>query len=481
MTKHNYPVYAEITGPIVMIGFGSIGRGTLPLIERHFKFDKSRMVVIDPREEPADMEILAKHGVRHIKEHVTKDNYKELLKPLLTEGGGQGFCVNLSVDTGSLDLVKLCRKLDVLYIDTVVEPWLGFYFDKSLNNADRTNYALRETMRKEKAKNPGGTTAVSTCGANPGMVSWFVKQALVNLAKDLGLKFEEPDQHDREGWAKLMKTLGVKVVHIAERDTQTTAKPKPPGEFVNTWSVEGFVGEGLQPAELGWGSHEKEMPRNGYRHEFGRDCAIYIARPGASVRVRSWTPMEGPYQGFLITHSEAISIADYFTVGEGANPDFRPTVHYSYHPCDEAVLSLHELAGKGWQFTQKPVVAMEEIAAGNDELGVLLMGHSQGAYWFGSRLSIGAARRLAPHNNATSLQVTATVLAGMSWALENPRRGVVEPEEMDFERILELAEPYLGTLVGEYSNWTPLEHRAELFEEDLDREDPWQFKNFLVI
>ncbi|MHC2359891.1 homospermidine synthase [Rhizobium leguminosarum] len=186
MTEQNYPVYAEITGPIVMIGFGSIGRGTLPLIERHFKFDKSRMVVIDPREEPSDMEILRKHGVRHIKEYVTKDNYKELLKPLLTEGEGQGFCVNLSVDTSSLDIIKLCRKLDVPYIDTVVEPWLGFYFDKGMSNADRTNYALRETMRKEKAKNPGGATAVSTCGANPGMVSWFVKQALVNLANDTG-------------------------------------------------------------------------------------------------------------------------------------------------------------------------------------------------------------------------------------------------------------------------------------------------------
>ncbi|MGO8601370.1 saccharopine dehydrogenase NADP-binding domain-containing protein, partial [Rhizobium ruizarguesonis] len=54
-----------------------------------------------------------------------KDNYKELLKPLLTEGEGQGFCVNLSVDTSSLDIIKLCRKLDVPYIDTVVEPWLG--------------------------------------------------------------------------------------------------------------------------------------------------------------------------------------------------------------------------------------------------------------------------------------------------------------------------------------------------------------------
>jgi homospermidine synthase len=134
MNDQNYPVYGEITGPIVMIGFGSIGRGTLPLIERHFKFDKSRMVVIEPRNDEA--ELLAKHGIRHIQAHVTKDNYKSLLKPLLTEGEGQGFCVNLSVDIGSVDVMKLCRKHDVLYVDTVVEPWLGFYFDQEMDNAD---------------------------------------------------------------------------------------------------------------------------------------------------------------------------------------------------------------------------------------------------------------------------------------------------------------------------------------------------------
>ena len=31
----DWPVHARIDGPIVMIGFGSIGKGTLPLIERH--------------------------------------------------------------------------------------------------------------------------------------------------------------------------------------------------------------------------------------------------------------------------------------------------------------------------------------------------------------------------------------------------------------------------------------------------------------
>ena len=255
MANENWPVYGEITGPVVMIGFGSIGRGTLPLIERHFKFDKSRMTVIDPRD--TDRKLLDERGIAFVQEAVTRKNYKKLLTPLLTNGGGQGFCVNLSVDTGSVDLMRLCRKLGVLYIDTVVEPWLGFYFDAKADNASRTNYALREAMIEEKHENPGGATAISTCGANPGMVSWFVKQALVNLATDLGLEFSEPAQEDREGWAKLMKKAGVKGIHIAERDTQRTKKPKPMDVFWNTWSVEGFVSEGMQPAELGWGTHEK--------------------------------------------------------------------------------------------------------------------------------------------------------------------------------------------------------------------------------
>ena len=482
MSHEDYPVYGEITGPIVMIGFGSIGRGTLPLIERHFKFDKSRMVVIDPRDDAADMEILAKHGIRHIKAHVTKDNYKELLKPLLTEGGGQGFCVNLSVDTGSVDLMKLCRKLDVLYIDTVVEPWLGFYFDKNMKNSERTNYALRETMRHEKKKNPGGTTAISTCGANPGMVSWFVKQALVNLANDLDIKFEEPDQHDREGWARLMKKVGVKGVHIAERDTQLTKTPKPLNVFWNTWSVEGFISEGLQPAELGWGTHENWMPKNAKKHKKGCKAAIYLEQPGANTRVRTWCPTPGPQYGFLVTHNESISIADYFTVrNKDGDVTYRPTCHYAYHPANDAVLSLHEMFGNGGN--AQPVLHVldeNELVEGLDELGVLLYGHDKNAYWYGSRLSLEETRRLAPYQNATGMQVTSAVLAGMVWALENPQAGIVEADEIDYKRCLEVQTPYLGPVEGHYTDWTPLDGRPGLFPEDIDKSDPWQFRNVLV-
>ena len=429
----DWPNHGAISGPIVMIGFGSIGKGTLPLIERHFTFDKSRMVVVDP--EDKDRKLLDDRGIRFIHQAVTRENYRKLLTPLLTEGNGQGFCVNLSVDTSSLELMQFCREIGVLYIDTVVEPWPGFYFDSKLGPEARSNYALRETVLAARRKNPGGTTAVSCCGANPGMVSWFVKQALLNVASDLGLKFKEPKS--REEWGKLAKKVGVKGIHIAERDTQRAKQPKPLETFVNTWSVEGFLSEGMQPAELGWGTHEKWIPVNGHKHKKGCQAAIYLTQPGANTRVRSWTPTAKAQYGFLVTHNESISIADYYTLRNGRKTVYRPTCHYAYHPCNDAVLSLHELFGQAGE--RQPAIHIldeHEIADGIDELGVLLYGHKKNAYWYGSQLSIDETREIAPNQNATGLQVTSAVLAGMVWALENPNAGIVEADEMDFDRLL---------------------------------------------
>ena len=196
--------------------------------------------------------------------------------------------------------------------------------------------------------------------------------------------------------------------------------------------------------------------------------------------MRTWTPGEGPFLGFLVTHNESISIADYYTLRDGAAVNYRPTVHYAYHPCDDAVLSLHEIAGRNWRLQPEKRLMMDEIVAGVDELGVLLMGHKKGALWYGSHLSIEETRKLVPHNNATSLQVTVAVLAGVIWAIENPKAGVVEADEMDHARCMDICRPYLGKVHGVYTDWTPLDDRERLFPERLDRDCPWQFQNFRV-
>jgi homospermidine synthase len=473
----SWPLHARFEGPIVMIGFGSIGRGTLPLIERHIAFDRSKFVVVAPDDE--NRHLLEERQLRFIHAALTKENYRDLLTPLLTCGPGRGMVVNLSVDTSSVDLMEFSKDIGAFYIDTVVEPWPGLYTDRSLSPSARSNYALREGILDLRRRRPGGVTAVSCCGANPGMVSWMVKQALLDIARDLGIAHDEP--RTQQDWGMLMARAGVKGIHIAERDTQRARFPKPRGKFVNTWSVEGFVAEGLQPSELGWGTHEKTLPPGGQHHPSGCGAAIYLSRPGAGTRVRSWTPTAQAQHAWMITHNESISIADYFTLRENGRVVYRPTCHYAYHPCDDAVLSLHEMAGAQWK-PQKEwhILSEDDIVDGIDELGVLLYGHARNAYWYGSQLSIEETRALAPYQNATGLQVTSAVLAGVVWMLENPERGVVEADEMDYRRCLEIQRPYLGQVIGRYTDWTPTQGRGELFPESVDRADPWQFSNVLV-
>jgi homospermidine synthase len=473
----SHKVYAQFPGRLVMVGFGSIGQGVLPLILRHIDIPASRIVIVTAGETGrAEAEQL---GVRFIIEPLVRENYRRVLDGLLGRGD---FLVNLSVDVSSIALIKHCWERGAMYIDTCIEPWAGGYTDPTVPPARRTNYALREdalSLRTDLTeKHP---TAIITHGANPGLVSHLVKEALLNLKRDIGVEAAKPEPSNRAEWAALARALNVKVIHIAERDTQVAGSPKQVNEFVNTWSVDGFVSEGCQPAELGWGAHERNFPRDAKRHDFGSGAAIYLNQPGAGTRVRTWTPRAGAIHGWLITHSESISIADYYTVKEHGDVAYRPTTHYAYHPCDSAVLSIHEFAGRNWHLQDRKRILMDEITSGMDELGVLLAGHKKNAYWYGSQLTIEEARSLAPYNNATSLQVTVAVLAGIVWAMEHPDRGLLEPDELDHKRILEICRPYLGKLLGEYTDWSPLSDREKLFPEDLDLTDPWQFKNVRVI
>jgi len=467
--------YVKYQGRLVFVGFGSVGQGTLPLLLRHIDMPRDRIFILtgDDRGRPE-----AEHyGVRFVVDPLRRDNYRALLDPLLGRGD---FLLNLSVDVASAALIEFCCEKGAMYLDTCIEPWLGGYTDPGVSPSRRSNYGQREEVLGLRKKFPNGApTMIPTHGANPGLISHWVKQALVNLARDILGNTVIP--RSKADWAQLAMKLGVKVIHCSERDTQMANPRKQRWEFVNTWSVDGFIGEGSQPCELGWGTHERHFPHDGMQHEFGCNAAIYLTRPGASVRVRSWTPMEGHYHGFLITHGESISISDYLTVRDGDRAIYRPTCHYAYHPCDDTVLSVFELAGRNWIGQEKRRILMGDIYDGIDELGALLMGHARGAYWYGSQLSVHEARKLAPYNNATSLQVAAGVLGAVVWAMEHPLAGILDPDDIDFQRVLEIANPYLGNVVGVYSGWTPLEGRGHPFPEEVDIADPWQFKNFRVM
>ena len=467
-TKH-----ASFSGRMLMIGFGAVGQGSLPLILRHIDMRPEQIAIVTANEFGKD--IAAAYGVRFRVEPLTRDNYAAILA---RELGSGDFLVNASFDVSSVALIEWCQQHGVLYIDACIEPWPGGHTDTSTPASRRSNYAYREAALALRGKLPAGPTCILMHGANPGLVSHLVKQALLKLAADLGVDAGSP--RSREQWGRLAARLEVKVIHVSERDHQISQVRKRNGEFVNTWSSEAFCSESLQPAELGWGTHERNWPADGREYGFGCGAAIYLDRPGVATRVRSWAPKEGAFHGWLISHGEAISIPDYLSVRENGKVIYRPTCHYAYHPCDDAVLSLQEFAGNGWRFPPRQRLLRDEIDSGFDELGVLLMGHKKGAYWYGSQLGIEETRRLCPYNNATSLQVNAPYVAAIIWALRNPQAGIVEPDELDYRAILELCMPYLGELVGAYTDWTPLADRDGLYPDDIDASDPWQFRNFRV-
>jgi len=457
-------------GRILMLGFGAIGQAILPLLLKHVDLVASRVHVVQPSD--SGRAAAEACGVAYSVKALDPGNYRQVLAEHL---GAGDVLLNLSLDVSSLALMAWCQEQQVIYLDACTEPWPGVHDDPHRPLAERTNYGRREEVLRLARSEDARTTALMTLGANPGLVSFFVKRALMNIAGD-GC----PPPTTRQQWAELARRLDIRSIHVSERDSQYSGRRKQGGEFVNTWSIEGFVGEGLQPAELGWGTHERQFPSDGIRHARGSGAAIYLGRPGLATRVRSWAPHAGPFSGYLVTHAESISIAEHLTVGDPASPDYRPTVHYAYHPCDDAMLSIIELEGRRWRLQPEQRLLRDDIAGGTDELGVLLMSGEHGAYWYGSALSIDQTRALVPDNNATTLQVAAPLVAGLRWAIAHPREGILEPDDLPHDEMLEFAAPYLGELGGSHADWTPLEGADRLFDERLDFSDPWQFSNMRV-
>jgi len=211
--------HIAFTGRLVIVGFGSIGQGVLPLLLRHIDIRPDQITIISA--EPRGAAVAAEYGVRFVETALTRENYRAVLDGRLGRGD---FLLNVSVDVSSVALIEFCQEKDALYLDTCIEPWPGGYTDPSLPPSARSNYALRESALALRTRGPdssstGGATAVITHGANPGLVSHFVKQALLDVARDADRSAPAPVAipTDRVGWARLAERLGVQGIHIAER------------------------------------------------------------------------------------------------------------------------------------------------------------------------------------------------------------------------------------------------------------------------
>jgi homospermidine synthase len=472
-------------GRILVLGCGSVAQCTLPLLLRHLDLNPGQITVLDFVDSRKPLAAFLAQGGRFVRERITPDNYEsELAKHL----GPGDILVDLAWNIDCAALLTFCRRNDVRYVNTSVEVWNPYAGVETATPPERTLYARQMALRKMIAGWPSepGATAILDHGANPGLVSHFTKMALGDITRRIIA--ERPDDPRRAvleetlatgAFNRLAQTLAVRVIHISERDTQISNKRRRGNEFVNTWSVEGFYEEGIAPAELGWGTHERKLPHDAWRHKAGPRNQICLECFGMNTFVRSRVP-SSEIVGMVIRHGEAFSISEFLTVrGQRGKAVYRPTVHYAYLPCEYAVASLDELREQDFVMHEKWRIMRDEIVCGYDELGVLLMGHDFQSWWCGTILDIDESRRLVPGQNATTLQVAASVLAAVVWMIENPRRGVLLPDQLPHEEIMAVARPYLGKVISIPIAWTPVpvgdDETGAATSDDI-----WQFSNFLL-
>ncbi|HEY2772358.1 MAG TPA: saccharopine dehydrogenase C-terminal domain-containing protein [Solirubrobacteraceae bacterium] len=482
----------SLPGRVLVVGLGGVSRCTLPLLFEHLGVPADRFTVLDfGGVDPSDVELLKARGASFVIDRITPENYGQVLGAHV---GAGDMIIDLAWNIDTCDVLEWCRPAGVRYVNASLEVWDPYAGIGSEAPRDRTLYARQMRLRDmiEAWGDNAGPTAVLDHGANPGLVSHFTKQALLDLAAKCldespagaPAADELGDAVQRRDFARIAQLVNVLTIHISERDTQISNRPKRENEFVNTWSVEGFYEEGIAPAELGWGTHEKRLPPGAQTHLDGPLNQICIAHPGCRTWVRSWVPC-GDIVGMVIRHGEAFSISDRLTVRDPSGaPVYRPTVHYAYCPADAAIASLHELHMRGDRLQEDQRLMYDDIVEGRDELGCLLMGHPFQSWWIGSLLDIEETRRLAPGQNATTLQVAASVLGAAKWMIDNPDAGVRLPDDIPHEPILEVAKPYLGPFVSEAVDWTPLQRWDDAFagygRPRPAEADVWQFNTFLV-
>jgi homospermidine synthase len=474
---------------ILFVGYGAVAQCTLPILMKHMKVAPKNVTVMDFEDRRKVLAPWTKKGVAFVQKKVTRSNMASVLKKHVGPGD---VIIDLAWNIDACEILQWCHDHGVLYVNTSVEVWDPYEGAENKHPTERTLYWRHMNLRRMMAGwQEKGATAVIEHGANPGLISHFTKQGLLDIGKKMqkdgkakGRDAEEIQQLMKDqSWNKLARKLGVKVIHCSERDTQITNVPKQVDEFVNTWSVEGFREEGTTTAEMGWGTHEKELPAYAVEHQSGPRNQICLARMGMNTWVVTWVP-DYCIHGMVVRHGEAFTISDKLTVWEDGKAVYRPTVHYAYCPTDSAIASLNELRGYDYKLQPSYRILNDEITSGSDILGALIMGHPYNSWWVGSDLSIEESRRLVPHQNATTMQVAISVVAATLWMIQNPDRGVVVPDDLPHEFVLKIARPYLGKWISRSSDWTPLAHYTNAFEgfnnPQVDASDPWQFKNFLI-
>jgi homospermidine synthase len=479
---------------IFQIGLGGIGGNILEFYMRHLTFKNGNIIACDKQKNVCDEFVGKYDGVSIHNIHVIKQNYKNIYSRFLRRGD---ILVDLGYYVDTLDTIKWCKDSGVFFINAAVEEWKNTSSnDLQYPKNDARTYTLynRQMLIQEETKGWKGTpTAILTIGANPGVVSYLSKIGMVhwvNRLKKNNSKWEGLNKALRIintkpiNYPELSKLLDIQVIQITEKDTLRQSIPRKQGEFICTWSPQGFIEEGIATAELGWGTHETMTEKEGaLGYKKGPKNQVCFPKRGVDTLVESYVP-SGNYVGFLVRHEEAFSISDYLTVKKGSEI-YRPTVYYAYYPCSDAIASVYEMRSNGYKQPDSLRLPKKELIDGLDELGCFMLSGNKelGSWWIGTVQSVKDANELCPGQSPTTLVVTAGVFTGILYALKHPNLGVIHPDEMNVEESLDITLPYWYPLKSfMVKNWkSKVQSKFYVDGKSGEKEsEDWIIEKFLV-
>lgn len=485
--KKQKPI-AKIDGTILQIGCGAVGRAFLPLLNKLVIYKQH--IIIDMLDIRSSIKKYLKlKNVKFVHIKVTKGNYRKILSKYLKAGD---MLVDASYDIGTAELLKWTHDHGIRYLNMSVEEFDPFS-NSHKKPQDFTLYERNQVIRRQARHwesdkiNP---TQLPDLGCNPGWVSAMLKKGLVDIAKAKFLNNPQISMEKKQRiqnyitnnyFKHLAYELGVKVVHITEKDTQISHTPRKPDEFCNTWSVSGFAEETSAPAELGWGTHENKLPSEAFTHATGEKNQICLHLRGCNKLIRSWTRM-GPFVGMLVRHGESYSISSRFTlhadelkhprsyihdplrnIDNKSKALYRPTVHFVYLPCDAGMATIHKLRECNYELGQPLRNMFDDIISGMDEIGCLIMGDF-GVWWIGTSLNIIETRKIidsqANDINATTLQAAGSLIAGVVYAIKHPNVGLCYPDDIDYREYNKIAKLFMGPVNSYEMTLTPKEMKS---------------------
>jgi homospermidine synthase len=428
---------------IFFIGCGGVGYCLLEVFNKENLFYECAITIIEPREIDDLKYVMKNRKYEHIKEELTRTNYKKLLKV-----DKHSYIINVSVNVDSIMLLKHAKKCNSWYIDTSLEQYQDFThlpIEKITKyNEFKKNNLYHQNLEAFKAIGKSQKTRLISSGMNPAFINEYGKRALVEYAKLHSKKLEHGN------YAKLGHELGLYEIQVVEYDSQKMLVKSTPDKFVSDWSPYGLMEEASDTVMLSLNNHDIEkLEKEGYNlikpDEGAKNTHIrFIAQRGMNMKRESITlddkgkPFK--FDGIMIPHAEIITMSEFFTYKGDS-----PTIMYIYRPCDEALRGLQYFKDNDYKILPDFLtVRNKDVISGWDSICCLLKFKNGDQFIGGTICGKKDAKRMGFKSNATTIQVAGFMIGAICWSLENPKEGLNNAETVPNAYIFEKGEKYMG-------------------------------------